>query len=1127
MKCILKGSYLLTLLLIFTCCSALYAENNPPPNCIELGTNPSFIIKLKNYPSDLLRNTQLDPALLQVFSQATHLTFIKSRAMSQGAYIVFFQADNAAQRCYPEPEINFVIAALQSNPEVEYAAPNRLFHHNMLSSEATLNSNYNANISDKQWYLKSNADGKIGNINAIGAWQTNSGNPNAVVAVLDGGILNNNSLAPNIVGGVHFVNSGDAGTGAAAILPNCGVDNAHGTHVAGIIASTGNGAYNESVYGVAPSSTVIPINVFTADSEDCETSWEADQLNAINWLAGTATFASLPAPPQVVAVNMSLGGGGGCDSAQIAAFTNLKNKNIAVVISAGNGASDTSGSNPANCARISTLATTLIPVAATGPTGQLAWYSDWGSIVAIAAPGGDNRVSTPTSYNQIYSTVQGDNASPANSYLFLKGTSQAAPIVAGVLSLLYAVDPTLTPTRALSIMQSTVNSGSSCGAPHTCGAGIVNANNALAAVKAAAPTLQWTPNFHLVLNDAASATLSWQAAQWSNGNSTQRIYSVTLDGVAVTGCQAMTATRCDFNNLSADNNNGEHSYSVSTTDYRAILLPLRNNGTFVTHLVAPTLTFAVRNVNIPTQVWLYYSDLGTDDPNNTYTVNGLTDETFSIDRANKRFILGNIPADSTMDITITVSNTNVASSTSNSVNIPSISLQAPTLSSATRNPLLSSQAWVQYSNLGTGADADLYTVTGYPSFTVTLDLVNQRFVLDNIDTIAAFPITLSVLDPNLGKATSNQITIPNAAFMPPTLTTAQRNSVLHSEAFISYSNLGTDIADDTYTIDGVSGATVTLDRTNSRFVITNINDDAQIAITISVHNPIYGNATSNSINIPNADLVAPTLTGAQRNPSLLNQAWITYSNIGTDTAGTTYTVNGLSEAIVSIDRANNRFVIDNVNHDAAIPITITLHNPTLGDITSNAETIPNASVAPILTTAVRNPSLSSEAWISYSNLGTDASDNTYTINGLTDVMLTLDRSNNRFVISNINDSHLIPISITVDNPAAGAATSNTVNIPDVNLTAPTLISAQRNPLAPTQAWVTYSNLGTDESTNVYNVEGLPASATVSIDRGLKRFVINNITTGRKTTIAITVSHPTLGTLTSNSVTLPNILGNHS
>jgi subtilisin family serine protease len=120
-------------------------------------------------------------------------------------------------------------------------------------------------------------------------------------------------------------------------------------------------------------------------------------------------------------------------------------------------------------------------VAATGRTGSKASYSNYGALVKISAPGGDDKVDTG-----IVSTLNTGTTVPvADTYFYYQGTSMATPHVTGVVSLMFSVDPFLTPAQALSILQSTARpfpSGSSC-TTSICGSGIVDAARAVAAAQ--------------------------------------------------------------------------------------------------------------------------------------------------------------------------------------------------------------------------------------------------------------------------------------------------------------------------------------------------------------------------------------------------------------------------------------------------------------------------------------------------------------------------------------------------------------------------------------------------------------------------------------------------------------------
>ena len=148
-----------------------------------------------------------------------------------------------------------------------------------------------------------------------------------------------------------------------------------------------------------------------------------------------------------------------------------------MVVSAGNRQEDAANFTPASCANVLT-------VAATNRNGSRASYSNFGATVELSAPGGETNNNAA---NGVLSTLNTGATTPgADSYVFYQGTSMAAPHVAGVVSLMLAVRPTLTPPQILTLLQSTVTpfpTGSSCTTAN-CGTGIVNA---MAAVLASNP----------------------------------------------------------------------------------------------------------------------------------------------------------------------------------------------------------------------------------------------------------------------------------------------------------------------------------------------------------------------------------------------------------------------------------------------------------------------------------------------------------------------------------------------------------------------------------------------------------------------------------------------------------------
>ena len=230
-----------------------------------------------------------------------------------------------------------------------------------------------------------------------------------------------------------------------------------------IAAKTNNGT---GVAGVAPAAQLIH-----ARALGCGGGYNSDIADAIAWSAGVAV-SGVPAnahPAKVL--NMSLGGLGSCGTTTQNAIDAARAQGAVVVVAAGNSNADVTKYNPANCKGV-------VTIAATGPTGARAPYSNKGPAVDLAAPGGD--MSRGNSAG-ILSTLNDGGASPGSDiYQFYQGTSMATPHVAGVAALMLARNGNLRPDEVESILKSTVRAFPV--ACNGCGKGIVDAAKAVAAV---------------------------------------------------------------------------------------------------------------------------------------------------------------------------------------------------------------------------------------------------------------------------------------------------------------------------------------------------------------------------------------------------------------------------------------------------------------------------------------------------------------------------------------------------------------------------------------------------------------------------------------------------------------------
>jgi serine protease len=169
-------------------------------------------------------------------------------------------------------------------------------------------------------------------------------------------------------------------SGESAANPGCGVSDSswHGTHVSGTIGAIANNS--AGVAGINQVSQIQPLRVLGKCG-----GYLSDIADAIRWGAGLHVngIDDNTTPDRVL--NLSLGGSGGCGTTLQCAIDAATVAGTVVVVAAGNSNANASNFQPANCNNV-------ITVAATGPTGKKAYYSNFGSTVEIAAPGGDSTV---------------------------------------------------------------------------------------------------------------------------------------------------------------------------------------------------------------------------------------------------------------------------------------------------------------------------------------------------------------------------------------------------------------------------------------------------------------------------------------------------------------------------------------------------------------------------------------------------------------------------------------------------------------------------------------------------------------------------------------------------------------
>ena len=349
------------------------------------------------------------------------------------------------------------------------------------------------NYHDYQWDVK-----RI--TNDFKSHEINPGNHETVVGVIDTGLdFNHPDLKANadLAGSKTFV----PGT------TNAWDQNGHGTHVAGSIAANGK------VLGVGPELKVRSYRVFGATG-GAQQSWITDAIVAA-------------ANDGVEVINMSIGGwrwmahnlGEKGESASMVAYHRAvqyaTKKGVTVVVSAGNDSRNLNSlhdmqsywmerygldiKGPSRVAPAQIPGVVTVSSSNKWSTDSIAFYSNYGSVVDVAGPGGDNGPVYDGFYRQdpkgdylnkrdfLYRTLStwptylpNNSLTPnLNGYALLHGTSMAAPKVAGIAAVIKAEHPEYSPAQVQAALRNTAVDFGKSGQDPLYGSGEANIYNAL------------------------------------------------------------------------------------------------------------------------------------------------------------------------------------------------------------------------------------------------------------------------------------------------------------------------------------------------------------------------------------------------------------------------------------------------------------------------------------------------------------------------------------------------------------------------------------------------------------------------------------------------------------------------
>ncbi len=334
---------------------------------------------------------------------------------------------------------------LMSTGAFEYVEPNWTVFTLVAPNDPLIN---------QQWHHNANR------MNSFGAWEIFTGEPNVTVAICDTGIQPDH---PDLM--LHRREGFNSVTGLwESQGGQVGPTGNHGTLVVGCAAANGDNAVG--VVGVGWNLGYRPVRVS-----------ENGSSASLDALTSGAREAVLTGGDRVANVSFS---GVGASSVRVTG-TVIKNAGGLLVWSAGNNGADLNWGNRDN--------DDVIVVGATDSADRLASFSAFGRSVDLVAPGVG-----------VFTTTTG------STYASPNGTSFSAPLVAGLIGLVWSYNPDLTPDEVEQIIKLSADDLGAPGVDDTFGYGRINAANALAMTPAPSVQFQFPAGLPDIIDPSGGTT---------------------------------------------------------------------------------------------------------------------------------------------------------------------------------------------------------------------------------------------------------------------------------------------------------------------------------------------------------------------------------------------------------------------------------------------------------------------------------------------------------------------------------------------------------------------------------------------------------------------------------------------
>jgi serine protease AprX len=337
-----------------------------------------------------------------------------------------------------------------------------------------------------------------GAANTTPSWSTSSRATYPGIAIVDSGVQARTDFGTRLASSVDFVSISDNTSG--------GDGYGHGTLVAGIAAGAGNGSA-----GVQPRSRIYSLDVLN----DMGVGLMSDVIAACDWiLANKGRY-------NIRVANFSINAGLGASvlfDPLDAAVERLWLNGVVVVTSAGNYGDVMTGVlfSPANDPFVITVGASDIAGTTSraddfaAPWSASGYTYDGFRKPELSAPG-RTITSTVPSGSLLPRLFPGRVTAPG--YMWMSGTSFAAPVVAGAAAYLLTLNPTWTPDQVKGALMLKAAVPTGYEVPGQLGVGVVDAGAAASVATPPNPNAALLP---FVTTDPATGLKAFDSASWSS-----------------------------------------------------------------------------------------------------------------------------------------------------------------------------------------------------------------------------------------------------------------------------------------------------------------------------------------------------------------------------------------------------------------------------------------------------------------------------------------------------------------------------------------------------------------------------------------------------------------------------------